>query len=373
MRLVSFVAKGYRSLRSVNFALGQVTVFVGENGVGKSNLYRALQLVKETAEGRLSAEIAREGGMQSALWAGIRAKTEPARIVLEARFEDDGSAARYAYHAEIGVPPPVSAAFPLEPHIKEERLDLDTGRRAVDMMHRRGAAVFVRDGEGRRIEHPLRLLNSETALSSLGGAGHYPELSNLATVLRQWRFYHGFRSDRDAPIRQPSLATTAPMLDENGGNLAAVFATLAHIRQDTVDLDRLVADALDGARLDIPYSEDKASFGLILPDFPKRVFRPDELSDGQIRFLALAGALMAYRLPPLLALNEPETSLHPSMLPALARMIAHAARTSQIWMVTHSSVLAEEVQALTGLAPMRVFKQAGATCIECRDQTGNGL
>ncbi len=53
MRLVSFSAKGYRSLRSVRFDLGQVTVFVGENGAGKSNLYRALQLVKAAAEGNL--------------------------------------------------------------------------------------------------------------------------------------------------------------------------------------------------------------------------------------------------------------------------------------------------------------------------------
>ena len=50
MRLVSFSAKGYRSLRSVRVDLGQVAVFVGENGAGKSNLYRALQLVKAAAQ-----------------------------------------------------------------------------------------------------------------------------------------------------------------------------------------------------------------------------------------------------------------------------------------------------------------------------------
>jgi predicted ATPase len=97
MRLVSFSAKGYRSLRSVRFDLGQVTVFVGENGAGKSNLYRALQLVKAAAEGTFSTEIVREGGMQSAMWSGTRRKHEPPRIILEAEFEDERLASRLSF------------------------------------------------------------------------------------------------------------------------------------------------------------------------------------------------------------------------------------------------------------------------------------
>ncbi|WP_204309542.1 hypothetical protein, partial [Enterobacter cloacae] len=68
-----------------------------------------------------------------------------------------------------------------------------------------------------------------------------------------------------------------------------------------VDLDRAVADAL-GAELDVPEPGEAATFGLKLPEFPQRLFRPEELSDGQMRFLALAGALMSYRLPGLIAL-----------------------------------------------------------------------
>jgi predicted ATPase len=182
--------------------------------------------------------------------------------------------------------------------------------------------------------------------------------------MRGWRFYHGFRSDRDAPARQPSIAATAAMLDEDGGNLASVFATLAHIRQDTVDLDRFIAEALDGAQLVVPYPEETASFGLNFPAFPPRIFRPGELSDGQIRLLALAGALLSYRLPPLVALNEPEASLHPDMIPSLARMIAQASERSQIWVVTHSSALAQAIAEQCGSRPIRVSKQDGETVLE---------
>lgn len=363
MRLTSLFATGYRSLRSIRLDIGQLALFVGENGVGKSNLYRSMQLIKASAEGTLSYEIAREGGMQSALWSGKR-KTGPVRMVFSASFEDDETAIRPDYKVELGLRPPAAAGFAFEPQIKEEVLSIDSGRRPVDVMDRKGPAVFARDDAGRRVQHPVRLLDSETALANLGGSGRYPEIGDLRAAVLGWRFYHGFRTDRDSPIRQPALAITAPMLDEDGRNLAAVFATLVHIREDAADLDRCVAEALGGAVLDVPVPGETAIFGLRLPEFPQRVFRPEELSDGQIRFLALAGALLSYRLPRLIALNEPETSLHPSMLPALADMIAQAAQRTQLWIVTHSRVLADEITARTGVRAMRVVRQDGATSFE---------
>ncbi|CAI2932516.1 AAA family ATPase [Aminobacter niigataensis] len=370
MRLTSFSAAGYRSLRSIRLDIGQVSVFVGENGVGKSNLYRSLQLIQASAEGTLAREIAAEGGMGSALWSGKRRAGQPVRVVIDAEFVDDETAAKYSYKVEIGPPPPVSAGFAFEPHVKEETLTVEAGRRPVEMMTRKGPAVFARDGDGRRVEHPEHILNSETALALLGGAGRYPEVGDLRAVVAGWRFYHGFRTDADSLVRRPALATTAPMLDEDGANLAAVFATLRHIREDTVDLDRCIAEALGGALLDVPVPGETATFGLVLPEFPQRVFRPQELSDGQIRFLALAGALMSYRLPRLIALNEPEASLHVRMLPSLADMIARAAERTQVWVVTHSRELADLVHERTGSRALTVVRLEGATMIEGMRTTG---
>lgn len=370
MRLTSFSASGYRSLRSIRLDIGQASVFVGENGVGKSNLYRALQLIKASAEGTLAREIAGEGGMSSALWSGKRRAGQPVRVVIDAQFVDDETAAKYAYKVEIGLPPPVSAGFAFEPHVKEETLTVEAGRRPVEMMTRKGQAVFARDADGRRVEHPERVLNSETALALLGGAGRYPEVGDLRAAVAGWRFYHGFRTDAESLVRRPALATTAPLLDENGANLAAVFATLRHIREDTVDLDRCIGEALGGAQLDVPVPGETVTFGLVLPEFPQRVFRAQELSDGQIRFLALAGALMSYRLPRLIALNEPEASLHVRMLPALADMIARAAERTQVWVVTHSRELADLVHDRTGSRALTVLRVEGATMIEGMRSTG---
>src|SRR3979490_1258787 len=104
-----------------------------------------------------------------------------------------------------------------------------------------------------------------------------------------------------APLRQPCLAVTTPTLASDASDLAAVFATLVHIREEKSDLDRIIDDAFPGATLVVPPPERMASFGLVMPDYPKRVFEAGELSDGTLRYLALAGALFGYRLPAFIA------------------------------------------------------------------------
>ena len=370
MLLRSMSAENYRSLRSIRMDLGRVNLFVGENGAGKSNLYRSLQLVQAAVRGSFAQEIAAEGGMGSALWTGKRRPNEPIRIKLEAEVLDEDRAITFRYRIEAGLRPPAASGFAFEPQVKAEELSIETGRRPVTVMKRAGPGVMVRNETGRMGEYPEQALTSETAIALLGDAGHYPEIGTFRRAVSQWRFFHGFRSDRDSALRQPCLAVTAPLLDEDGANMAAVFATLAWTRQDTVDLDRAVADAFGGAKLSVPEPEEFASYGLIFPQFPQRVFQPRELSDGQIRFLALAAALLSYRTPPLIALNEPEASLHPDMLPPLAEMIARAAQSSQLWIVTHSERLAREVESRCGVRAKRVVRRDGATWIDGMRLTG---
>lgn len=371
MLLRSMFAANYRSLRSIRMDLAGVNLFIGENGVGKSNLYRALQLVQAAVRGNLAYEIAAEGGMASALWSGPRRDEKNFRIKLEVEVLDEERAATFRYRVEAGLRPPVAAAgFAFEPQIKAEELSVETGSRPVTMVKRAGPGIMVRGEHGRMQEYPEQAMTSETAIALLGDAGHYPEVGAFRQLVDGWRFFHGFRTDRDSPLRRPCLAVTSPLLDQDGGNLAAVFATLVHTRGDTVDLDRAIAAAFGGAKLHVPQPGEYAEFGLVFPDFPKRLFQPRELSDGQIRFLGLAAALMSYRQPPLIALNEPEGSLHPHMLPPLADMIAEAARSSQIWIVTHSEPLASAVEERCGVRPKRVIRKDGATWIEGMRLTG---
>nr|WP_241392827.1 AAA family ATPase [Pseudomonas chlororaphis] len=69
-----------------------------------------------------------------------------------------------------------------------------------------------------------------------------------------------------------------------------------------------------------------------------------ELSDGTLRYLLLVAALLTPRPPTLMVLNEPETSLHPDLLPALARLIIRASQQCQVWVVSHASRLIAALQ-----------------------------
>src|SRR5262245_66229896 len=101
-------------------------MFVGANGVGKTNLYKALGLLRSAADNTLTRAIAEEGGIESVLWAGKRRKGEAVRLVLKARFEalEYGVEAGlpHTYEVEIGLPTPTEAAFAIEPLIKVERV-----------------------------------------------------------------------------------------------------------------------------------------------------------------------------------------------------------------------------------------------------------
>ena len=255
--------------------------------------------------------------------------------MLDAEIVDEVTGIIYRYRIETGFKPAeLSAGLLHEAQIKHEEMSVDTGRRAHVMMRRKGGHISVRDDNGRMADYPEQALTSETALFTPGDAGRYPEISTLRHVIGQWRFYHGFRSDAVSPSvpgdhradagrgrRQyrRGVRDARPYEARHGGPRPAPYTT-----------------PLPGATLAVPKPDEYARFGLTIPEFPQRVFQPRELSDGQIRFLALAAALMSYRRPRFIALNEPEASLHPDMLPALAEMIGKASADSQIRVVTHS-------------------------------------
>ena len=367
---------GYRSLRAIRFPVGRLTVFVGANGVGKTNLYRALQLLQASAAGTLARELASEGGMDSAVWAGKRKVNTPVRIKLtvglgpdtdkagQSKFDyDDEAGVAYSYAIEIGLPAPGTAALGLEPQIKEETLIYHGAARPLTVLERNGRRATMIDDKGHKHALGTDLLATETALGGLRDPGRFGDIDLVRRALIDWRFYHDFRSDKHSPLRQPCLAVTTPTLASDGGDLAAVFATLIGIKQDPSELYEAIDDAFPGARL-ASTTNRTASFGLIQAEYPKRMFEANELSDGTLRYLALCGALLGYRLPGFIALNEPEASLHPDLLEPLARLIVRAAEQTQVWVVTHSERLADALKSAGGVAPHTVIKRQGETWLE---------
>lgn len=356
-RIGTLAVSGYRSLRDVVLPLSGLTVVTGPNGSGKSSLYRALSLLAACADGSVVGALARERGLTSALWAGPESargarrhggratgtvRSGPISLLLGVGPAPgaDGDPG-LGYLVDLGLPPPAMSRFVHDPQVKREVVFAGSfARPGAHLVKRQAGLVQASvDGTWSVVEKNLPLHRS--IVSEHTGNPDAPELARVRRTLRAWRFHHGFRVDAEAPARRPQVGTRTPVLASDGHDLAAALLTIQEsgwVR----DLEQTVADAFDGARLEVLETGGLLEtalrqHGLLRP------LRAAELSDGTLRYLGLAAALLSPEAPGLLVLNEPEASLHPSLLPALARLIVRAAERSQVIVVTHADAL---VQAL---------------------------
>jgi predicted ATPase len=205
------------------------------------------------------------------------------------------------------------------------------------------------------------LSSAEGVLSQLSEPHLYPELSMLRREMSNWRFYHQFRTDRDSLLRTPQIGVRTPVLSHDGSDLAASLQTILENGDDRSLLEE-IERAFGGASLLIDSERGRFSLSLQMPGL-LRPLAATELSDGTLRYLCLLAALMSPRPPSLLALNEPETSLHPDLLDGLARMIVKASRDSQLWITTHSGKLSELIERYSGEPCIRLELVNGETQI----------
>lgn len=360
MRIRSLEVSGYRSLRDLWLPLRDINAITGPNGSGKTNLYRSLLLLSEAARGRLARALVEEGGMPSVLWAGARRKG-PVRMRIAVRLDD------LEYEIACGLPEPGHPSpFRLDPLVKEEDVWLSDGKRKVQVLGRRQAAAWARNREGRKEAFPFAISDTESVLSQLAEPHLYPELSILRQEILGWRIYHHFLTAPGSPLRQPQPGTLTPVLSDDGRDLAAALVTIREIG-DGPALEEALDAAFPGSALDLEEDRGRFSLRLGMPGIG-RPLEAGELSDGTLRYLCLLAALLSPRPAQLLAFNEPEMSLHPGLFEPLGRLMARAARSSQLWVTTHSEELARRIEEGSGIPPIALEKVEGETRI-----AGQGL
>jgi len=366
----------YRSLLNLVAPLGRLTVITGPNGSGKSNLYRSLRLLAETAQGGVVQALAREGGLSSTFWAGPESITrrmkrgevpvqggprrKPVRLRLGFSAEDFG------YAIALGLPQPSPTVFRFDPEIKQESIWAGPSFRPAGLLvDRKGPAVRIRDGRKWDVL-PQQVNAFDSMFSQVADIKSAPEVIMMRDIIRSWRFYDHFRTDSEAPARVPQLGTRTPVLHNDGRDLAAALQTVREIG-DRAGLDDAISDAFPGSRLDIVAHEDTRFSVEFHQEGLLRPLSGSELSDGTLRYLLWVAALLTPRPPSLMVINEPETSLHPDLLPALGRLIIRASENTQVWVVTHAARLTAALKKDPECHTIQLEKELGQTEIAGQD------
>ncbi|KPA92225.1 putative ATPase [Pseudomonas asplenii] len=370
--LKTLAVANYRSINKLVVPLERLNLIIGPNGSGKSNLYRALRLLAETAQGGVVNALAREGGLDSTFWAGpetISRRMRNGEVDVQGVVRQGAKRLRlgfagedFSYAISLGLPEPSNSWFSLDPQIKRECIWASALYRPASLLvDRSGPMVKARGEQGWEVlaQHTPTF---DSLFDQVGNLRSSPEVLLLREHIRGWRFYDHFRSDADAPVRQPQLGTRTPVLHHDGRDLAAALRTIIEIG-DPQALQEAISDAFPGSRLGIAVAPG-ARFAIEFhQDGLLRPLSAAELSDGTLRYLLLVAALLTPRPPTLMVLNEPETSLHPDLLPALARLIIRASQHCQVWVVSHASRLIAALQQDSACNAIVLEKVLGQTQI----------
>ncbi|WP_419737128.1 AAA family ATPase [Pseudomonas sp. COR18] len=370
--LKTLAVANYRSINKLVAPLDRLNLIIGPNGSGKSNLYRALRLLAETAQGGVVNALAREGGLDSTFWAGpetISRRMRNGEVDVQGVVRQGAKRLRlgfagedFSYAISLGLPDPSNSWFSLDPQIKRECIWASALYRPASLLvDRSGPLVKARGEQGWEVlaQHTPSF---DSLFDQVGNLRSSPEVLLLREHIRGWRFYDHFRSDADAPVRQPQLGTRTPVLHHDGRDLAAALRTIIEIG-DPQALQEAISDAFPGSRLGIAVAPG-ARFAIEFhQDGLLRPLSAAELSDGTLRYLLLVAALLTPRPPTLMVLNEPETSLHPDLLPALARLIIRASQHCQVWVVSHASRLIAALQQDSACNAIVLEKVLGQTQI----------
>ena len=323
MKLDSIELKGFKSMDGTEgqtIPLGEVTVLLGANGSGKSNLVSFFKMLNYTMTGTLQEYVGKYGA-QRMLFYGAK-KTES--ISFKLHFSSPRAEDTYGLRLSFGLP---------------------------DRLFVSGEEVTY----GHRGGRPPQRYVIESGASETGLPSDKRKTSQaLYRLLSGIRTYQFHDTSDTARIKEPRYVEDAQYLRHDAGNLAPFLLQLKstteyqkyyerivrHVRRVMPQFREFVLAPAQGNRTDILLNWID-SLG---SDY---LFGPDQISDGSLRFMALATLLLQppELLPKFIVLDEPELGLHPAALSELAGMIRMASANAQVLVATQSTRLVDEFSA----------------------------
>jgi predicted ATPase len=277
--LTDFHIKNYRSVREAWLKLPQVTVIVGANGSGKSNLYRAMYLVSTVTTGQLARSVAEEGGLESIIWSGKYGNHDEYKVNMSVKFNE------LQYDLTLGMLGEGFGVFEKDLQIQRERVYHFTKGVKSRILYRSKQTIQARDASGQTGDYTMRVGVNESVLSGLREPDKYPQLSKLRHEILGWRFYHHFRTDKESPLRRPQPAVVTPVMAHDGSDLISAIATIRHWGE-WHRFERSLDEAFPGAMLIINQTRNALRLAMKYPGI-ERPLDASELSDGTLQYLCL--------------------------------------------------------------------------------------
>ena len=337
------------------FKFGRLNVLVGPNGSGKSNLIDCVRLLRYMP---LDVQEAfQDSGFEDWLYRGVSQQTGNAFLQATVGVPEVLGSLRH----QVRLGPPLHFRALLEEVVSRGGPEGEQPAPYFIGSYRGGATLSV---PGVRRRHSVRKLSSDeydplqSILSQIRDIGLYPEISRLASLYSSIRIYSEWTFGRYSNLREATPSGRSDSsLSESMGDLALALngleKTAAH------DKIRSLLQELKETYRDYVTRILFGRVGLELVEAPfDRPLPARRLSDGTLRFLALAAILLQPNPPPLICLEEPELGMHPDMIRMVAEMIVEATSKTQLIVTTHSehllSALQDDFDALfafdTGLA-----------------------
>lgn len=325
MPLQEIVIHGYKSIdgqAGQGIQLGDVTVLLGANGSGKSNLVSFFKMLNYMNTGALQKYVGLEGA-DRLLFYGAKATDS---ILFKLTFTGSYFRDYYEVKLSYGVP---------------ERLFIDVERVTY---HKKTAAqplMYTIPSENGGNESTLQSDNRPTSKI----------ISDLLSGIRTYQFHD---TSGTAKIKQRGYIDDAKYLRSDAGNLAAFLRMLknhhafAKYYQRIVRHIRQIMPQFGDFDLEsIPGNENYVRLNWTDSSGNDYLFDPDQISDGSLRYMALTTLLLQppELLPKFIVLDEPELGLHPSAIAGLAGLIRTAAQNTQVLLATQSTRLVDEFPA----------------------------
>ena len=342
MKILSLHVEGFRSLKSVDWSPGDLNVVIGPNGSGKSNLLRVLEFVTASSRKELARTVRNAGGIRPLLWDGqadaieFGLKTTPVDEKLEANRN------ALDYRVKL-MPIGRASAFRVQSEtlFNDYRVRTGKGKNAFKFLEREKLAATIVDEKNVGLVAPEdSVIDDETMLAIVAGPfSRNRVLTQFQEQLASWAIYQYLDVGQNAVIRQPAVTRLDKQIESDGQNLISVLHTLYTGDRDfKKEINAAMRSAFgdDFEELVFPPASDQRIQLRLRWKSLRREQSAADLSDGTLRFLFLLTILAGPEPAPLVAIDEPETGLHPSMLPIVAEYAVDAARRTQIILTTHS-------------------------------------